>query len=363
MGNLHIFENQTDLNKYVDSQYQEPFVSTVSGEGSSVSVKYNLKPEEIPSLEETLLTFVITSVGYIKWVASDESFTKTIEYTKDNGVTWNSITSSTEGVSFRVNAGDVVQFRGNNASYSQSITQYNSFDSSTCKFYVRGNVMSLVDSVNYATATTFSDDYVFYSLFENCTGLTDISELVLPATSLTDYCYAYMFYGCTSLCKSMTLGNIEDLYYTVPTANTVSLPSLPATTLAASCYNSMFAGCTEITTAPVLSAETLVESCYAGMFSGCSSLNYIEMLATNISATSALTNWVYGVAPSGIFVKNPDLSSIPINSVDGVPIGWTIEGNLTYLAFEILTGGTINWKSSVSSLTRTIEYSKDDGKT
>jgi hypothetical protein len=48
------------------------------------------------------------------------------------------------------------------------------------------------------------------------------------------------------------------------------------------------------------------------------------MLATDISALSCLTNWVYGVADTGVFYKHPDMSGLPIG-VDGIPNGWTVE--------------------------------------
>lgn len=43
--------------------------------------------------------------------------------------------------------------------------------------------------------------------------------------SMANYCYAYMFFGCTNL---------------------TAAPSLPATTLASNCYRYMFQGCTKI---------------------------------------------------------------------------------------------------------------------
>lgn len=59
------------------------------------------------------------------------------------------------------------------------------------------------------------------------------------------YCYAYMFYGCSSL---------------------KTAPVLPATTLAENCYTDMFLNCRNLTTAPELPATTLAEGCYSGMF-------------------------------------------------------------------------------------------------
>jgi hypothetical protein len=60
------------------------------------------------------------------------------------------------------------------------------------------------------------------------------------------------------------------------------------------------------------------------MFYGCSKVNDITMLATNISASSCLYNWVLGVASNGTFVKHPQMTSLSIGS-SGRPNGWTVE--------------------------------------
>lgn len=86
----------------------------------------------------------------------------------------------------------------------------------------------------------------------------------------------------------------------------------------------MFAGCTSLTTAPVLSAATLTENQYKNMFSGCTSLNYIKCLATDISASGCTEGWVTGVPSSGTFIKNSSMNSWPTGS-SGIPSGWAIQ--------------------------------------
>ena len=161
---------------------------------------------------------------------------------------------------------------------------------------------------------------MFYS-----TGLTQAPSL--PAETLAANCYQYMFRGCTSL---------------------TTAPNLPATTLAANCYQEMFRGCSSLTTAPDLPATTLASSCYQGMFYSskltqspllpaetleancykemfrdCKSLNQITCLATTISATDCLKDWVNAVAAAGTFVKAASATSWP-TGVSGIPSGWTV---------------------------------------
>jgi hypothetical protein len=59
------------------------------------------------------------------------------------------------------------------------------------------------------------------------------------------------------------------------------------------------------------------------MFYGCSSLNEITCYANDISASNCTTGWVSGVSVSGTFYKKGSASWV-IDSVDGVPTGWTV---------------------------------------
>ena len=99
---------------------------------------------------------------------------------------------------------------------------------------------------------------------------------------------------------------------------------LPATTLFDYCYNGMFNGCTSLTTAPALPATTLAQNCYQNMFNGCTNLNYIKCLATDKSASNCTSFWVTNVAQNGTFVKNPNMSRWGTGT-SGIPSGWTVE--------------------------------------
>ena len=77
--------------------------------------------------------------------------------------------------------------------------------------YVYGNVMSLIDSVNYESATTVYA-YAFNSLFmwnENIINHENL-DLILPATTLATGCYQLMFNSCSRLSRITCLAtNIE----------------------------------------------------------------------------------------------------------------------------------------------------------
>ena len=271
-------------------------------------------------------------------------------------------------------------------------------------------------SANFLPATTL-EDYCYASMFQNCSSLTTVPAL--PATTVVDSCYSNMFQDCTSLTTA------PELPATTLTSNCYSsmfegcsklttAPALPATTLAAYCYSSMFEGCSKLTTAPALPATTLVSSCYQGMFcgckaltiapelpatiletlcysmmfsgctnlinapelpatilksycydgmfNGCSNLNHIKMLATNIPASSCLNTWVYGVASTGTFVKNPNMTSLPTakdyNYYAGIPSGWTVvnDGEESGVSGKIVNHGVMTISKTLKSFNAKIVF-------
>ena len=195
-----------------------------------------------------------------------------LEYSVNNGK-WTTVEAGTE-VPFGGAKGDL-RLRGTNHNGTASDGfQYSTitFTNPNVKVACTGNILTLLDWRNYNIVET--NNARFCSLFENCSVLTSAPKL--PATTLADNCYQYMFYGCTSL---------------------TSAPELPAKKLAYYCYYEMFAGCTSLTSAPKLSAIELAEACYCKMFSGCENLSSVTMLAPSdkIKDTSSSFNyWLYG---------------------------------------------------------------------
>ena len=291
------------------------------------------------TLEETPLTFEVLSAGTIMWAQNYWQGTgTTIEYSK-NGGAWTSINSA-DFVDIPVEAGDKVQFRGDNPTYSitaitgQGVTTWINngwFQGTYTPFKVYGNIMSLINSTGFSACTTLESAYTFAHLFED-TYVVDADQLILPATTLTNNCYYKMFKDCVRLEDALDYG-------------------LPASTAASECYYSMFEGCTNLNAGPsmynlrtlaygccaymycgctsmyglndFLRPLTLVERCYNHMFYGCSSMDGLTCLATDISATECTNQWVEGVAASGYFYKNPNMSSWT-TGVSGIPSGWEV---------------------------------------
>ena len=176
-------------------------------------------------------------------------------------------TAVPDGTPIDVAVGDKVAFYGNGISITSYFngTTSTTIKGGTAEVKVYGNIMSLVDEENFATNKMLPAYNTFACLFQNYTTLKDASDLLLPATTLTDACYNGMFGGCTSL--------------------TTAPAELPAMTMTSVCYAGMFAGCTSLTTAPKLPATTLAMGCYYVMFSGCTSLTtaYVKAAYTTLN--------------------------------------------------------------------------------
>ena len=224
----------------------------------------------------------------------------------------NGVVQEGEPTSITVSAGDKVAFYGNGTSITCYGENYTNISGGTAQVKVYGNIMSLVDEYNYASATTLADN-AFFELFHENANLTDASGLLLPATTLANNCYYAMFYKCTSL---------------------TTAPALPAMTLANNCYSTMFYGCTSLTAAPTLPATTLADGCYGSMFFGCTNLSSITCLATEgINENYSTYNWVNGVASSGTFTRASGASVSEGSSAsgatwpsgrDGIPYYWEV---------------------------------------
>ena len=263
---------------------------TATYEDKTCTGNVEVYQEAFDPLKEPL-TFKITSDGYINWATSSRSAAKIIQYKLNDG-DWVSIRSNTgaSAPTITVNTGDKIQFRGNNATYGSSSSYYSTFKGSTAGFEVEGNIMSLINSADFSALTTLESGFTFVRLFSDCIGLTSAENLILPATTLTSYCYYEMFRGCTSLTTAPALPATTLASYCYQNmfdgcASLTTAPELPATKLSDNCYESMFNGCTSLTVAPELPVTTLANSCYSSMFQGCTSLTTAPVLPVTTLAT------------------------------------------------------------------------------
>jgi len=275
-----------------------------------------------------------------------------VDYSTDGGKTWTTLNAGSSTPT--VQAGTKVMFRG-------TITPSTSYGvgtfTGTNNFVAEGNVMSLLYGDNFVGQVDLTGkNYAFYTLFFGASYLQDAKNLLLPATTLANYCYFAMFYNCTSLmtapelpattlsygcysemfngCTSLIVApelpattiatNCYGRMFYGCTSLTTAASELPATTLTDFCYYYMFYGCTSLTVAPEISAIYLSSSCCSYMFYNCSKLNYIKAMFISTPSSSYTGSWVSGVASSGTFVKN-SAATWNVRGINGIPSRWTVQ--------------------------------------
>ena len=192
-----------------------------------------------------------------------------------------------ENCNIELKAGDKASFLGDNPTYATE--HKHSRFSFYVDCYVYGNVMSLINAIEYPTLKSFDAEkgkYAFRGLFvENNHMCNHPSKaLVLPATTLSEKCYSEMF----KMCKRLKMA-----------------PELPAVTMEKGCYRAMFDGCDSITTAPVLPATTLASSCYSFMFAFCGNLTEAPELPVTTLAPNCYGNMFYSCRKLGKAPKLP----------------------------------------------------------
>lgn len=384
---IHLFETNAEFEQaYNTNKYKEPWLSyTKETKEVHLNKDFNLVPFAIKAL----------SSGNITWALD----TKTLQYSKNNA-DWQVMDSSTV---IPVIKGDYIRFKGTNTNYKNNII------SSTAQFAVEGNIMSLTNADDFKVVDTVNDEafyYLFkncnnlisainlrfpatilgkscyYELFQNCVNLTDAPE-ILPAMTMEEVCYGYMFDGCKSLlvapklpatkmkrrcyfgmfygCENLIVGpelpatELADGCYELmfrDCKNLTTASELPATEVPDGCYFRMFEGCNKLTKAPtILPAIVVSNQCYSRMFQDCSSLETAPILpATALDyksyyrmfywctklkfikamfidpslAQDCIYQWVEGITGTGTFVKN-SAAVWNITGSSGVPTNWTIE--------------------------------------
>ena len=301
-----------------------------------------------------------------------------LSYSLDHGTTWTPIAAYTNTPT--VKAGKTIFWKNNTTltpTYEEGIGTF----SSTNNFDAAGNIMSLYYDDSFEGETDLTGkSYAFIRLFYSSRKMRNASNLHLPATILSNYCYKNMFQECLLLekapelpattlalmcysymfaeCTSLTIGpelpatTLADLCYSYMFQKCTSLtdaPELPATTLSSGCYINMFDGCSSLTTAPELPATTLSSQCYQYMFQECTSLSVAPELPATILKSYCYQGMFYGCTS---LTTAPELpaTTLSIYSYNSMFKNCT---NLTSVkaAFTSTPGSnfTLEWLSGVSS--------------
>ena len=308
-------------------------LATWSDSEAEIPAAWTVRPESYtPPSYDPFLRFHTeggTQTLYMVVVEGDADETN-LEYSTDEGATWNTLLLSDDSVD------NGVQFGEENNVVTDVLVRGSGFSNDlmngTIKAFLfgdedqlvdcTGNIMCLIDYSDLTCEMTNAGQ--FAGLFYNCKALRTAPDL--PATNLTPACYFGLFIMCSNLSAAPELPatTLAQQCYSSMFGRCSSLtvaPELPATTLAEQCYNMMFGMCSSLTAAPELPATTLVDGCYNEMFEGCSSLNYVKAMFLDV-VDDCLDDWLKDVAATGTFIRH-DLASW--NKAEaGIPDDWDV---------------------------------------
>lgn len=269
-----------------------------------------------------------------------------------NGRVWSTIgQTSTTPITATVPANGKLYLRCSTDYWSKSFA-----NTITCtgNYNVGGNTMSLLYGSSYTgNETSFpgSATYQLCMLFWNSTTLISAENLLLPATTLTNYCYCDLFSGCSSLTSmpstlpatTLATACYSNMFYRCTSLTSIPSNYLPVTTMAERCYQNMFSGCTGLRSVPynLLPATTLADYCYSGMLYGCSSITKAPLLPA-----STLKQFCY----QNLFYNCSSLNEMFV--CFGTDPNWSNSSATDYRATYLWTyglpsSGTYNYKTAV----------------
>ena len=239
-----------------------------------------------------------------------------LQYLVDMTTKWVTLPTSKE--SQRIEFKDGITLKGNNTSLNGC--RIKTSNDST----LNGNIMALLYGDDYEDKVAFPEgsENTFKYLFLGYDKCLNITNLLLPATTLVPHCYHHMFTGCSSL-KSIT--------------------KLPVIDLTDYCYHGMFMDCDSIDKA-TLSAQYLAPYAYSNMFLGSDNLSDVTVTYKDDVDETNYKGWLKGVTTNGKFTYNHteevDSSIIKINY--HVPVSWDIKyfdpNAINYFYIEDISG-------------------------
>lgn len=214
------------------------------------------------------VTVAVGSKSWYDFESVEEGIEKFLQYSSDKS-NWTTIpfvgaNASDPDPKVTIRQGQTVYFRA----YTQMSALPMQFQDGDGSGYLAasGNIMSLLDPT---CSSTEMGEYAFSSLFRSSRKLKSAKDLKLPAMTLSDHCYFYMFQGCE---------NLEDA------------PYLPATTLAPNCYKSMFSEDSKLTSVTLGATSIPEASCVDYMVSSGSGVFYLTETLYNSEDKASLFN-------------------------------------------------------------------------
>ena len=226
-------------------------------------------------------------------------------------------------------------------------------------------------TVDDAWSYTFTSEELYMEMFSGCTALSSISEFKVKSYANT------MIISTSGSGSYPTFGaNNSNNQYTRMFENCTSLVAFSSDSILLSSNGAplteMFKGCTQLQKPPAIyingartdyGSVTSEFTSPSNMFMGCTSVNEILVIIANASSVTTMDNWLPDAPNSGV-IYSSGLSDVPIDSADGIPIGWSLKERLgsplTFTSRENGSSVTLNSDNSTDK-SRSYEYSTNGG--
>lgn len=346
-----------------------------------------------PSADRTA-TITVTTANYSKTVAVSQIYNigfyienryagantlsmeavsgKTIQYSTDNGATWTTMTVGANSIP--VAQGARVYFQGDLGSdfvmpkfnctndwamigEVAALHNYNwTTTSGGIENYWKNNTTLKEAVLDMSTLTTITSRW--NSIFQG----SAVTNVDIDLSSLTQ---AVRFEGMANDCDWMTDFHLDVRSYVNATPNgilagitnnsqrvtSITIDFAPNTQFTDWGMSGSFADCPSLTTTPDLRNITrAVNGSTYYLFRNCTSLNTV--IAPNLANWNEdgysynFQNWLYGVAPTGIVVINPNTINVPLNSPNGIPSGWTRVDSYYSVTLDATNGNAMDYATS-----------------
>lgn len=300
MKNLTEFNTKLEYNtSAIDETLDTPNVSLIKSNGE---IMYRGSLTDYINQYLTLIPENDNACFIASYNSSKQPSMKGFEYSIDGGSTWTELTTGQSSRTVEVSKGSKVLFRASGLKTTNDELGVNGIgnikclyrqegrDYEPCTFKAEGNIMSMVygDSFNeevykngvfYKKYTVIPNNAQFVGFFQE-SKITDAENLVLPATTLTEFCYRKMFMYADALVKA---------------------PTLPALELKRGCYEKMFE-----------------------MVNNSNPLNYVKAMFLTTPSEWYTNRWMHNAKNTGTFVKN-SAATWNVTGEHGIPNGWTVE--------------------------------------
>lgn len=160
----------------------------------SEEIHFSGSPE--PVIDYSTMPFTIEALGsgVLDFGTTNKYLNRSFYYSVNGGAQQLlTTTGSDKSIALVLEEGDTVEFTvPSNQNGTSDGTGFMMFQNSTCDFKAYGNIMSLC-YVDYINNSTLLGNNTFRRLFDGCSHLKSVENLVMPSKTLTTSCYRSMF--------------------------------------------------------------------------------------------------------------------------------------------------------------------------